>query len=64
MRIIHGRGYSLEEKKQYVGLIFQNINAAVKMLIRAMEKLGKFRVCLLICDALVWLGKHQFKTFS
>ena len=41
MRIIHGKGYSHDEKMSYIGVIFQNINAAVKILIRAMETLGK-----------------------
>ena len=46
MRIIHGQGYTLEEKKQYIGVIFQNINAAIKMLIHAMETLGKLIIIL------------------
>ncbi|XP_076816388.1 guanine nucleotide-binding protein subunit alpha-14-like [Clavelina lepadiformis] len=40
MRIIHGKGYSKEEKQGYTSLIHQNINVSVKVLAMAMENLG------------------------
>lgn len=39
MRIIHGAGYSDEDKKSYIKLVFQNIFMAMQSMIRAMELL-------------------------
>lgn len=39
MRIIHGRGYSDEDKKSYTRLVFQNIFTAVQAMIQAMNTL-------------------------
>lgn len=39
MRIIHGAGYSDEDKKGFVKLIFQNIFMAMQSMIRAMDML-------------------------
>ncbi|XP_076868186.1 guanine nucleotide-binding protein subunit alpha-14-like isoform X2 [Brachyhypopomus gauderio] len=40
MRIIHGKGFSEEDRRGYTKLIFQNIFVAVQALIQAMEMLG------------------------
>ncbi|XP_040177722.1 guanine nucleotide-binding protein subunit alpha-11 isoform X2 [Rana temporaria] len=39
MRIIHGTGYSEEDKKGFTKLVFQNIFTAMQSMIRAMETL-------------------------
>lgn len=40
MRIIHGGGYTEEDKKSYAKLVFQNIYTSMQTMIRAMETLG------------------------
>ncbi|XP_029999913.1 guanine nucleotide-binding protein subunit alpha-14-like [Sphaeramia orbicularis] len=40
MRIIHGGGYSEEDKKSYAKLVYQNIYTSMQTMIRAMEALG------------------------
>lgn len=40
MRIIHGAGYSDEDKRTFIKLVFQNIYMAIITMIRAMESLG------------------------
>ncbi|XP_075996120.1 guanine nucleotide-binding protein subunit alpha-14-like [Genypterus blacodes] len=40
MRIIHGGGYTEEDKKNYAKLVFQNIYSSMQCMIRAMEALG------------------------
>ncbi|KAH8365256.1 hypothetical protein KR084_006754 [Drosophila pseudotakahashii] len=39
MRIIHGNGYSDEDRREYITLIFQNIFMAMQSMIMAMDKL-------------------------
>ena len=39
MRIIHGSGYSDEDKRSYIKLVYQNIYMAMNSMIRAMEAL-------------------------
>ena len=39
MRIIHGAGYSDEDKKTYIKLVYQNIFMAMQSMIRAMDLL-------------------------
>ena len=39
MRIIHGQGYSDEDKRGYIPLVYQNILSAMHSLTRAMENL-------------------------
>lgn len=39
MRIIHGSGYSDEDKRGFIKLVFQNIFMAMQSMIRAMELL-------------------------
>lgn len=39
MRIIHGQGYSDEDKLGYVALVYQNIITAIQSLTIAMESL-------------------------
>lgn len=39
MRIIHGSGYSEEDKRGHIKLVFQNIYMAMNSMIRAMEAL-------------------------
>lgn len=39
MRIIHGAGYSEEDKRNYIRLVFQNIFMAMQAMIRAMDTL-------------------------
>ncbi|KAL6463677.1 hypothetical protein MHYP_G00280680 [Metynnis hypsauchen] len=39
MRIIHGKGYSEEDRRDYTRLVFQNIFIAVQAMIQAMETL-------------------------
>ena len=54
MRIIHGSGYSEEDKRSHIKLVFQNIYMAMNSMIRAMEalripyKLERNEVCLFI----------------
>lgn len=40
MRIIHGGGYTDEDKRSYAKLVFQNIYLSMQTMIRAMEPLG------------------------
>lgn len=39
MRIIHGSGYSDEDKKGFIKLVFQNIFMAMQSMIKAMDML-------------------------
>ncbi len=39
MRIIHGTGYSEEDKRAHVKLVYQNIFMAMHSMIRAMDTL-------------------------
>ncbi len=39
MRIIHGSGYSDEDKRGFIKLVFQNIFMAMQSMIRAMDLL-------------------------
>lgn len=39
MRIIHGSGYSDEDKRGYTKLVFQNIFMAMQSMIKAMDML-------------------------
>ena len=39
MRIIHGHGYSDEDKRSFIKLVYQNIFMAMNSMIRAMETL-------------------------
>ena len=39
MRIIHGTGYSDEDKRSFVKLVYQNIFMAMHSMIRAMDTL-------------------------
>ena len=39
MRIIHGCGYSDEDKRGYIKLVYQNIFMAMSALIKAMDTL-------------------------
>lgn len=39
MRIIHGGGYTDEDKRSYAKLVFQNIYLSMQTMIRAMETL-------------------------
>lgn len=39
MRIIHGNGYSDEDKRGYIKLVYQNIFMAMSALIKAMDTL-------------------------
>lgn len=39
MRIIHGNGYSLEDKRQHIRLVYQNVFMAMQSMIRAVETL-------------------------
>ena len=39
MRIIHGAGYTDEDKKSFIKLVYQNIYLAMNSMIRAMEQL-------------------------
>ena len=45
MRIIHGSGYSDEDRKGFTKLVYQNIFTAVQALIRAMDTLKIQYVC-------------------
>lgn len=40
MRIIHGSGYSDEDKKGFSKLIFQNVFMSIQSMIKGMEQLG------------------------
>lgn len=44
MRIIHGAGYSEEDKRGFIKLVYQNIFMAMQAMIRAMEML-KIQYC-------------------
>jgi len=39
MRIIHGEGFSYEDKRGYIKLVFQNIFMAMQSMIKAMDML-------------------------
>ena len=39
MRIIHGSGYSDDDKRTFIKLVYQNIYMAMNSMIRAMEAL-------------------------
>jgi hypothetical protein len=39
MRIIHGQGYSEDDRRGYIKLVYQNIFMAIHSLTRAMETL-------------------------
>ena len=39
MRIIHGNGYSEEDKRQHIRLVYQNVFMAMQAMIRAMDTL-------------------------
>ncbi len=39
MRIIHGNGYTDEDKRGFIKLVFQNIFMAMQSMIRAMDML-------------------------
>lgn len=39
MRIIHGGGYTDEDKRSYAKLVFQNIYTSMQTMVRAMEAL-------------------------
>ncbi|XP_074834169.1 guanine nucleotide-binding protein subunit alpha-15 [Carettochelys insculpta] len=39
LRLIHGAGYSEEERKGFAGLVYQNVFASMQAMIRAMEML-------------------------
>lgn len=39
MRIIHGSGYSDEDKRSFIKLVYQNIFMAMQSMIRAMDLL-------------------------
>ncbi|VDM57043.1 unnamed protein product [Angiostrongylus costaricensis] len=40
MRIIHGNGYSDEDKRAHIRLVYQNVFMAIQSMIRAMDTLG------------------------
>ncbi|KAI7812596.1 guanine nucleotide-binding protein subunit alpha-14-like [Triplophysa rosa] len=40
MRIIHGKGYTEEDRKAYTNLVFQNVFVAIQTLIQSMENLN------------------------
>ena len=40
MRIIHGGGFTAEDKKNYIKLVYQNIYTSMQTMIRAMETLN------------------------
>ncbi|TGZ55853.1 hypothetical protein CRM22_010285, partial [Opisthorchis felineus] len=40
MRIIHGSGYTDDDKRAFIGLIYQNIFIAMHTMLDAIEKLG------------------------
>lgn len=40
MRIIHGGGYTDEDKRSYAKLVYQNIYTSMQAMIRAMETLS------------------------
>lgn len=40
MRIIHGSGYSDEDKKGFCKLIYQNVFMSIQAMIKGMEQLG------------------------
>lgn len=39
MRIIHGNGYSEDDKRQHIRLVYQNVFMAMQAMIRAMDTL-------------------------
>lgn len=39
MRIIHGSGYSEDDKRGYIKLVYQNIFMAMQSMIKAMDML-------------------------
>lgn len=57
MRIIHGSGYSDEDKRGFIKLVYQNIFMAMQSMIRAMDLLkilySDSRNSVSLCNALV-----------
>ena len=58
MRIIHGSGYSDEDKRGYIKLVFQNIFMAMQSMIKAMDML---RISYGAADHAVSLIRFHFK---
>lgn len=58
MRIIHGSGYSDEDKRGYIKLVFQNIFMAMQSMIKAMDML---RISYGAADHAVSLIRFLFK---
>lgn len=60
MRIIHGTGYSDEDKKRFIQLIYQNIFMAIQCIIKAMDFLKieyeyeNNRVCVISEFMTIW----------
>ena len=56
MRIIHGAGYSDEDKRGFIKLVYQNIFMAMQSMIRAMDLLHiSYGDSLNIVSFLVWI---------
>ena len=56
MRIIHGAGYSDEDKRGFIKLVYQNIFMAMQSMIRAMDMLHiSYGDSLNIVSFLVWI---------
>uniref|UniRef100_A0A673MP30 Guanine nucleotide-binding protein subunit alpha-11 n=1 Tax=Sinocyclocheilus rhinocerous TaxID=307959 RepID=A0A673MP30_9TELE len=70
MRIIHGRGYTEEDRRAYAKLVFQNIFASIHNLLQAMEHLnipfvdGKNKVCTRNSERNVWKDQGLQKCFE
>jgi hypothetical protein len=75
MRIIHGQGYSEDDRRGYIKLVYQNIFMAIHSLTRAMETLRipyanpsnevKTLIAVLdwkntLCSSIVYKKQHYF----
>ena len=64
MRIIHGTGYSDEDKKGFIKLVYQNIFMAIQSMIKAMDflKIEYENKKNLVCSR--WVSLLDLRLFS
>lgn len=65
MRIIHGAGYSDEDKRGFIKLVYQNIFMAMQSMIRAMDllKIRYAESSSIVSDVLSSLREIKLQTF-
>ena len=64
MKIIHGTGYSEEDKKSFIKLVYQNIFMAMQSMIKAMDMLKiSYKDSRNIVSTLNWICE-QYHNFN